>query len=88
MSDSLLVEALADARALLGDLDDDDDVATASLRARVDVLDRAVGALELRPALRESVVCLAKLAIQLRDEAVALRTRHRSVHALVRQMMD
>lgn len=89
MSDSLLVEALDDTRVLLDELDDDDgDPATRMLRERVDVLDRASAALELRPAPREQVVRLARLALQVRDEAVELRRRHRSVHLLLRKMMD
>lgn len=88
MSDSLLVEALDDTRILLDELDDDDDDATRVLRERVDILDRASSALELRPARREQVVRLARLALQVRDEAVELRRRHRSVHLMIQRMMD
>lgn len=89
MSDSLLVEALDDTRILLDELDDDDgDAATRVLRERVDILDRASSALELRPARREQVVRLARLALQVRDEAVELRRRHRSVHLMIQRMMD
>ena len=91
MSDSLLVEALDDTRILLDELDDDDDdddAATRVLRERVNILDRASSALELRPARREQVVRLARLALQVRDEAVELRRRHRSVHLMIQRMMD
>lgn len=89
MSDSLLVEALEDARVLLDELDDDDgDLATRTLRARVDILDRASAALELRPAKREQLLRLAKLAMQVRDDAVDLRVRHRSLHLQIQKMMD
>lgn len=91
MSDSLLVEALDDTRVLLDELDDDDDdgdLVTRMLRARVDILDRASAALELRPAGREQILRLAKLAMQVRDEAVELRRRHRAVHLQIQSMMD
>ena len=88
MSDSLLVEALDDTRGLLDDIEDDDDNATAALRERADVIDRASAALELRPAKREQVIRLAQLAIALRDDAVELRRRHRSIHQIIQKMMD
>jgi hypothetical protein len=88
MSDSLLVEALDDTRSLLDELEDDDDLAATSLRERVDVLERAQQALELRPASRELVIRLAKLAIAVRDDAVQLRMHHRSVQRLIQKMMD
>lgn len=86
MSDSLLVEALDDTRALLDDLEDDADAE--ALRERVEVLTRASLAIELRPALRDHIVRLARLAIEVRDHAMALRQRHRSVQRLVQGMMD
>lgn len=88
MSDSLLVEALHDTRGLLADLEDDDDDATTALRERVEVLARASAAVQLRPARRDQLVHLAKLALALRDEAVSLRCRHRSMQQLIHQMMD
>lgn len=89
MSDSLLVEALGDTRVLLDELDDDDsDPATNALRERVEILDRATAALQLRPARREQVIRLAKVALQVRDEAVELRRRHRSVQLMIQRMMD
>lgn len=91
MSDSLLVEALDDTRVLLAELDDDDDhhdPLTRMLRERVAILTRASNALELRPAKREHVVRLAQMALQVRDEAVELRRRHRSVHLMIQKMMD
>lgn len=88
MSDSLLVEALDDTRSLLNDIDDDDGVAARTLRARVDILDRASASLQLRPAGREQVVRLAKLAMQVRDDAVELRRHHRSVQQIIQKMMD
>src|SRR5262245_60066587 len=89
MSDSLLVEALEDTRGLLDEIDEDEgDAAAAALRERADVIDRASAALELRPAKREQVIRLAELAIALRDDAVELRRRYRSVHQIIHKMMD
>lgn len=88
MSDSLITEALGETRFLLEDLDDVDDTAADTLRARVDILERASATLELRPALREDILRIARLAMEVRDDAVALRRRYRSVHQLIQSMMD
>jgi len=88
MSDSLLVEALDDTRILLNEIEDDDTTAARVLRKRVDILDRASASLQLRPASREQVVLLAKLAMQVRDDAVELRRHHRSVQQIIQRMMD
>lgn len=88
MSDSLLVEALDDTRILLNEIEDDDTTAARVLRKRVEILDRASASLQLRPASREQVVLLAKLAMQVRDDAVELRRHHRSVQQIIQRMMD
>jgi hypothetical protein len=89
MNDSLLTEALEDTRALLEELDEDDDDAGArTLRERVALLDRASAALELGTTRPAEVVSLVRAALHVRDEAMELRRRHRSMHELIHRMMD
>ena len=44
--------------------------------------------MRLRPPTRDDVVRLAKLAMELRDDAVALRTTYRHPRSLVAAMID
>ncbi len=89
MKDWLLEEAIEDVRALLSELDDDCcDPATKDLRTRTDALTRASSALASEDAQRQDVLSLASLALSIRDEAVALRSRHSSFHRLVQSMID
>lgn len=88
MTDSLLVEALGDARMVLDELHDEEALGVKELRARSLLLERAAALQTLRPAARDDVVKLAKLILDLRDEAVELRRRHRFVRQHVHLMMD
>jgi hypothetical protein len=73
--DSLLVEAIAETRALLKELRADP--RAADLRIRVELLAQAAAMISLRPADRQDVVRLAKLVLDAREEAVALRDQSR-----------
>lgn len=83
--DSLLVEAVAEARTLLSDLRAVP--RAADLRVRVELLAQAAAMISLRPAERHDVVRLAKLILDARDEAVALRGGHVLATAMS-EMMD
>ena len=88
MSDSLLIEALSNAREVLDELNDEDALGVRELRARARLIERAAALLELRPASREDIVRMAKLTMELRDDAVELRRRHRVVRHELHAMMD
>lgn len=83
--DSLLVEAVAETRALLKDLRAVP--RAADLRLRVELLAQAAAMISLRPAQRDDVVRLAKLILDARDEALAMRGRHALSEAMS-EMMD
>ncbi len=83
--DSLLVEAIAETRAQLEDLRG---VPRAmDLRIRVELLAQAAAMISLRPADRADVVRLAKLVLDVREEAVAMRARH-VLSTAMGEMMD
>lgn len=88
MADSILVEALGEARAIMEDLRVDDPLAGHELRLRAALLERSAAIMRLRPPTRDDVVRLVKLAMELRDDAVALRTAHRHPRQLVAAMID
>lgn len=88
MADSILVEALGEARAIMEDLRVDDPLAGHELRLRAALLERSAAIMKLRPPTRDDVVRLVKLAMELRDDAVALRTRSRHPRELVAAMID
>lgn len=88
MADSLLIEALDQARAIVDDLRTEDPLAGHELRLRAALLERSAAIMRLRPPTRDDVVRLAKLAMELRDDAVALRTTYRHPRSLVAAMID
>ena len=89
MTDWLLEEALNDVRALLEELDDDDsDAAIEALRNRTKNLVRASALVPHEAAEHQVILQLTQLALNVREEAMALRCRHRSVYRLVHRMMD
>lgn len=88
MADSILVEALGEARAIMEDLRCGDPLAGHELRLRAALLERSAAIMRLRPPSRDDVVRLVKLALELRDDAVALRTAHLHPRHLVASMID
>ena len=88
MTDWLLEEAMDDVRALLEEFDDDDDAAITALRNQAANLERASAAHGHEAAERNVILQLTELAFNVREEAIALRQRHRSVHRLLLRMMD
>ena len=89
MSDSLLSLSLDHARAVLRELDEeDDDVESAELRERIESVARASEAIELAAARPSDVVQIAQDAMQVRDEALALRRRSSPLLRSVAKMID
>lgn len=84
--DSLLVEALAETRRVLEDLPDMP--RTRRLRVRRDALERAAANADLQTAERQGVIRIARLVVDLRDEAVTLRDRRRVVVEAISEAMD
>lgn len=84
--DSLLVEALAESRRVLEDLPDMPQ--TRRLRWRREALERAASRPILEIADREIVIQIARLVVDLRDEAVEFRDRRRVAVGAVEEMMD
>jgi hypothetical protein len=87
VSDSLLVGALSDTHRLLDQHDDEDSLDVSALRARVEGLDRASAAIELRLAQRDDIVRLARLAMEVREAAAELRRRAGSIEHSVRRTL-
>lgn len=69
------------------DLRVDDPLAGHELRLRAAVLERSAVIMKLRPPSRDDVVRLVKLAMELRDDAVALRSARRHPRHLVAAMI-
>ncbi len=81
-----MVEALAETRHLLEGMERV--AAVRALAKRRDLLERAAASLELRGASREQVVHLARLILDVRDDAVALRRAHDLVAGALAEAMD
>lgn len=88
MADSLLIEALGETRAIVDDLREEDPLASHELRIRTALLERSAVLMQLRPPARDDVVRLVKLALELRDDAVALRGEIRHPRHVVASMID
>lgn len=85
MQDSLLVEALRDSRAALagvGGLD------ARELLARVSLLEVAAAAVRLEPSSKDELVRLAKVILETREQAVALRRRCETAREATERAMD
>jgi hypothetical protein len=84
--DSLLVEALAETRRVLDDLHD---VPLARrLGRRREALERAASIGRLESFDRAGLIRIARLVVDLRDEAVELQQRRRVVVEALREAMD
>lgn len=84
--DSVMVEALVEARCALEELVDYREAN--ELRVRRDLLERAACLVDLHEAPRSHVIRLAELILAVRDEAVDLRRRYRTVAKAVAEAMD
>ncbi len=84
--DSVMVEALVEARRILDGVPGASGVA--SLRARRELLEHAASMIELRGSPREHVVRLTKLILDVRDEAVALERSHVVLADAIGAVMD
>lgn len=85
MSDSLLASALTETRRILTGLEPE--AKARSLGTRLSVLEGAAAMLELQSASANQVIQLVKLALDARDEAVALKQVH-AVRGVIAEFMD
>jgi hypothetical protein len=84
--DSLLVEALVDARDALAEIPHAS--GAKPLRLRRELLERVASSLALTSAPPAHVARVAAMILQVRDEAVTLRCRHRVLHEAIVEAMD
>ena len=84
--DSLLVEALVEARVALDDVPLTNRSKT--LRLRRDLLDRVASSLALTTAPPSHVARVTAMVLEVRDEAVSLRGSHRVVREAILEAMD
>jgi hypothetical protein len=84
--DSIMIEALVEARRLLDDLPGVPGAHT--IRIRRELLEHAASTIELRASPPSHVVRLTKLILDVRDEAVALHRSHKVVVAAIGAAMD
>ena len=85
-----LPETLRDTCSVVTELETDNAHGAKALRVRMDLIRTATMFLSSRPRPDEQVetLALARLVSELREEAVALRRRHRVVKRMVLSMMD
>lgn len=83
-----LPETLRDTCSVVTELETERAHGAKALRVRVDLIRTASFFLASQPDEPEETLALARLVGELRDEAVALRTRHRVVKRMVLTMMD
>lgn len=84
--DSIVLEALAEARDALEEMDGVSDAHP--LRLRREMVEVAASRLDLTTAPPEHVVTVALLAIEVRDAANRLRHVHRVVREALLEVMD
>jgi hypothetical protein len=84
--DSVVLEALVEARAALDEMDGVSDAQP--LRLRREMVECAASRIDLTTASPEHVVTVALLALEVRDAANQLRCAHRVVTEAVLEAMD
>lgn len=84
--DSLLVEALVDARNALEDVPDAP--GAKPLRIRRELLERVASSLPLMTAPPAHVARVVAMVLAVREEAVSLRCAHRMVRTAILEAMD
>lgn len=84
--DSLLIEALVDARNALEDVPDAP--GATPLRLRRELLERVATNLPLTTAPPSHVARVVAMILAVRDEAVSLRRSHRLVRTAILEAMD
>ena len=84
--DSLLIEALVDARNALEDVPDAP--GATPLRLRRELLERVATNLPLTTAPPSHVARVVAMVLAVRDEAVSLRRSHRLVRTAILEAMD
>lgn len=84
--DSLLIEALVDARNALEDVPDAP--GAKPLRLRRELLERVATNLPLTTAPPSHVARVVAMVLAVRDEAVSLRRSHRLVRTAILEAMD
>jgi hypothetical protein len=84
--DSVVLEALAEARAALDEMGGVSDAQP--LRQRHEMVECAASRIDLLTASREHVVTVALLALEVRDAANELRRAHRAIKEALLETMD
>jgi hypothetical protein len=84
--DSLLVEALVDAREALEDVPDAPGVKP--LRLRRELLERVAGATPLTTSPPNHVARVAAMILEVRKEALSLRNAHLVIRSAILEAMD
>jgi len=84
--DSLLVEALVDARNALEEVPDAP--GAKPLRIRRELLERVASSLPLTTAPPAHVARVVAMILAVREEAVSLRSAHRALRSAVLEAMD
>jgi hypothetical protein len=84
--DSLLIEALVDAREALEEVRDAP--GARPLRIRRELLEKAAGAIRLTSSPPSHVARVATMILAVRDEALLLRGSQRLVRAAIGEAMD
>ena len=83
-----LPETLRDTCSVVTELETDNAHGAKALRVRGDLIRTASMFLASRPEEQFETLALARLVSEVREEAVALRKRHRVVKRMVLSMMD
>jgi hypothetical protein len=84
--DSVVFEALAEARAALDELEGVSDAKP--LRQRREMVECAASRIDLLTASPKDVVTVALLALEVRDAANELRCAHRAIREALLEAMD
>jgi hypothetical protein len=84
--DSVVLEALAEARAALDEMGGVSDAQ--ALRVRREMVECAASRIDLLTASPEHVVTVALLALEIRDAADQLRCSHRAIREALLEAMD
>lgn len=86
LMDSVVLEALAEARAALDEMDGVSDARP--IRVRREMVECAASRISLLTASPEHVVTIALLALEVRDAANQLRCAHRVIRDALSEAMD
>lgn len=84
--DSLLVEALVDAREALDEIPEA--AAAKPLRIRRELLEKVARSISLTSAPPAHVARVASMILEVREEALSLRGRHRALRDAILEAMD